>query len=93
MKFLVDAQLPRSLSDFLKWKGHDSIHSTELPLKNLTSDQGLILISKEEKRIIITKDNDFLDSYLLNSEPEKLILIRTGNTPNRELLNIFNHKP
>ena len=41
MKFLVDAQLPKTLSDFLKWKGHDSVHSSELPMKNSTSDKDL----------------------------------------------------
>ena len=38
MKFIVDAQLPRSLSDFLKSSGFDSIHTLELPEMNRTGD-------------------------------------------------------
>jgi predicted nuclease of predicted toxin-antitoxin system len=38
MNFIVDAQLPKSLADFLNWKGHDCIHTIELPDKNRTRD-------------------------------------------------------
>jgi hypothetical protein len=34
MKFLVDAQLPRHLSDSMKWWGHDVVHTSDLPLGN-----------------------------------------------------------
>ena len=89
MKFIVDAQLPKSLSDFLKYRGHDSIHKLELPKRNNTKDQNIIKLALEQERIVITKDNDFLESFLLNSKPEKLIIVRTGNVPNKVLLKIF----
>ena len=38
MRFLIDAQLPKSLADFLSQKGHESIHTLELPDKNRTTD-------------------------------------------------------
>ena len=89
MKFIVDAQLPKSLSDFFKHRGHDSIHTLELPKQNNTKDQNIIKLALDQKRIVVTKDNDFLESFLLNSKPEKLILVRTGNIPNKVLLKIF----
>ncbi len=89
MKFLVDAQLPRSLSDFLKSAGYDSIHTIELPKANDTQDNEILKICLEEKRIVITKDSDFLESFLVNKSPEKLILVKTGNIRNEELLNLF----
>jgi len=89
VKFIVDAQLPKSLSDFLKYRGHDSIHTLELPKRNNTKDQNIIKLALEQERIVITKDNDFLESFLLNSKPEKLIIVRTGNVPNKVLLKIF----
>jgi len=46
-------------------------------------------LALEQERIVITKDNDFLESFLLNSKPEKLIIVRTGNVPNKVLLKIF----
>ena len=89
MKFIVDAQLPKSLSDFLKSKGHDSVHTIELPAKNKTADNEVLKIALDESRIVISKDSDFLEMHLVNNKPEKLLLIRTGNISNPELLLIF----
>ena len=89
MKFLVDAHLPKSLSDFLQAKGHDSIHTIDLPDANRTNDQTILSIASLEKRIIITKDSDFLESFLLVGLPEKLVLIKTGNIRNADLIIIF----
>jgi predicted nuclease of predicted toxin-antitoxin system len=91
MKFIIDAQLPKSLSDLLKYRGFDSVHTLDLPNKNSTSDKEITEIAINEKRIVITKDNDFLESFLLNSQPEKLIVVRTGNIPNPILLKIFDN--
>ena len=89
MKFLIDAHLPKSLSDFLQLKGHDSLHTIELPDGNRTNDLTILTIARMDKRIVITKDSDFLESFLLNGQPEKLILIKTGNIRNVDLLAIF----
>jgi predicted nuclease of predicted toxin-antitoxin system len=62
MKFIVDAQLPKSLSDFLKTKGYDSLHTLELPEMNRTGDTAIAEKADAEGRIVITKDADFLDS-------------------------------
>ena len=90
MKFIVDAQLPKSLSDFLQEVGFDSIHTLELPLKNKTNDNQIASFSLSEDRTIITKDNDFLESYLISKKPKKLILVKTGNIKNSALIEIFN---
>lgn len=89
MKFIVDAQLPKSLSDFLNWKGFDSIHTLELPDKNKTKDKWINKFSIDQERVDISKDIDFLESFLIKSEPKKLVLIKTGNIPNSHLLEIF----
>ena len=65
MKFIIDAQLPKSLSDLLNSRGHDSVHTLELPNANRTTDSEILSISKEENRIVVSKDSDFLESYLL----------------------------
>lgn len=56
MKFIVDAQLPKSLSDFINEQGYDSVHTLELPNKNNTTDQEIIEISNAENRVVISKD-------------------------------------
>lgn len=94
MKFLVDAQLPKKLFDYLIRKGYDSIHTLDLPNKNSTSDNSINELSISEERILITKDADFYNSYLQKSEPYKLIFLTTGNISTLRLLAIFekNHE-
>lgn len=45
IQFIVDAQLPKRLSDFLKLKGFNSIHTLELINKNKTTDKKITAIS------------------------------------------------
>lgn len=82
MKFIVDAQLPKSLSEYLIQKGHNSIHTLDLPDKNRTKDSQVAYIANKEGRILISKDIDFLESFILKSGPSKLILVKTGNITN-----------
>jgi predicted nuclease of predicted toxin-antitoxin system len=89
MKFIVDAQLPKSFLDFLKTSGFDSIHTLELPEMNRTPDVIITEKADVENRIVITKDADFLDSYLLFGKPAKLLLVKTGNISNNDLLKLF----
>ncbi|MCY7421888.1 MAG: DUF5615 family PIN-like protein [Chitinophagaceae bacterium] len=89
MNFIVDAQLPKSLSDFLKSKGHDSIHTLELDAKNKTPDDTIIEIAEKENRVVITKDYDFLQLHIISNKPSKLLFVKTGNISNNELLKLF----
>jgi predicted nuclease of predicted toxin-antitoxin system len=59
MKFIVDTQLPKSLSDFLKNAGYDSIHTLELPEMNRTKDAAITEKADMESRIVVTKDAYF----------------------------------
>lgn len=89
MKFIVDAQLPKLLAQWLRGKGYDAIHTLELPDKNRTGDDIINQLSLKEKRIVISKDSDFYDRYFRKIEPFKLIYLSTGNIPNTELINLF----
>ena len=91
MKFIVDAQLPKALSDFINFKGQDAIHTLDLPDKNKTQDGFITKFATDEQRIVITKDADFLESYILRKEPPKLLLIKTGNIRNSALISLFDH--
>ncbi len=91
MKFIVDAHLPKKLSDFLVWKGYDSIHTLDLPCGNRTKDSAINQITMDEKRILISKDLDFIESFLISKRPYKLIYLTTGNMTNKALLALFHH--
>jgi predicted nuclease of predicted toxin-antitoxin system len=89
MKFIVDAQLPKRLSVFLNEKGHDSIYTLELPKKNATSDVEINALSITEKRIVVSKDSNFYNSFLAKLEPHKLLQVSTGNIKTQELMTPF----
>ena len=89
MKFLVDAQLPRRLAALLRQAGHDTTHTLDLPLGNRTTDTVINQLSLKEQRVVVTKDADFVDSFLLRQEPWKLLLVSTGNIRNAELIVLF----
>ena len=85
MKFLVDAQLPRRLCAWLREAGHDAIHTLDLPLGNRTPDTTVLEIAAREQRVVVTKDDDFVQSHLISGKPERLLLVTTGNIGNAEL--------
>jgi predicted nuclease of predicted toxin-antitoxin system len=85
MKFLIDAQLPRRIALRLIEAGYDAIHTLDLPKGNLTSDAEILVVASREQRVVITKDADFVNSFLLSGQPEKLLLISTGNITNADL--------
>lgn len=89
MNFLVDAHFPRRLVHKLRDAGHDAIHTLDLPDKNRTTDESINDLSVRENRIVITKDADFVNSFLLDQRPRKLLLVSTGNIANDELENLF----
>lgn len=89
MRFIVDAQLPIKLSEFLISHNHDSIHTSQLPNANSSTDLEIVELSLNEKRIVISKDSDFYNRYLRLSEPHKLIIISTGNISNQKLLKLI----
>ncbi len=39
--------------------------------------------------MVVTKDSDFLDSYLIKNQPNKLLLVKTGNIHNKQLFSLF----
>lgn len=89
MNFLVDAQLPRRLTHRLRDAGHDALHTLDLPKGNRTTDAEINEISARESRVVITKDADFVNSFLTVRKPYKLLLISTGNIANADLEALF----
>jgi predicted nuclease of predicted toxin-antitoxin system len=84
MKFLIDAQLPRHFANWLNEAGHDALHTPDLPRKNLTPDSEVIARAKHDGRIVVSKDADFVQTFLITGEPS-LLLISTGNISNTDL--------
>ncbi len=92
MRFLIDAQLPRRLASTLKRWGHDAAHSSALPAGNSTDDESLCATADAESRILVTKDSDFADCFVLRGTPAKLLLITTGNIGNDDLIGLLERR-
>lgn len=69
--------------------GHDTIHTLDLPERNRTTDETINELSIRDSRVVITKDTDFVNSFLLLDRPYKLLLITTGNIANADLERLF----
>lgn len=69
MKFLVDAQLPRRFARWLRARGFDAIHTLEMPEANATPDEKVIERADREQRIVVTKDDDFVRSFIVTVPP------------------------
>ena len=92
MRFLsrrTTSQTIAVLAEFLTAQGHESIHTLDLAQAEPHARSEIIQIATAENRIVITKDEDFVDSHLLRDEPPRLLLISTGNISNQDLLTLF----
>jgi len=63
-EILVDAQLPRRFTNWLNEAGHDTLHTLDLPWKNLAPDGEVIARAMQDGRIVASKDADFVHSLL-----------------------------
>jgi predicted nuclease of predicted toxin-antitoxin system len=89
MKFLVDAQLPYTLREWLVKQGYNAVHTKDLQKGNATDDLEVIRVAESEQRIIISKDSDFIKLHILSGRPSKVLAITTGNIINSELMELF----
>jgi predicted nuclease of predicted toxin-antitoxin system len=89
MKFIIDAQLPRRIAYTLRSAGHDALHTLDLPRQNTTPDAEILTIAEQDQRIVVTKDADFVETFVLSRRPPKLVIIATGNIRNAELESII----
>ena len=85
MNFLVDAQLPPALARWIVSQGQPATHVFDIGLQS-ADDPVIWERARIETTVIISKDEDFVDHWLLSAEPVQLIWIRKGNCSNRALL-------
>jgi len=84
--------MPICRVELVRWlqaRGHDVVHTRDLPRGNRTGDGDINRLSIAEQRIIVTKDADFVNSFVLHRQPYKLLIVATGNSTNDDLLQLF----
>jgi hypothetical protein len=65
---IIDAQLPRRLVAVLHQRGHDAVHTLDLPEGNHTPDDRLCDLCGSDERVLISKDRDIVDSYIVRQD-------------------------
>ena len=88
MKFVVDAQLPQALAQWLRDRGYDTVQVLDRG-QGQTDDRDLWREAVAEGRIMVSKDEDF---FLLASRPSdqlSLLWLRVGNCRTQHLLAAF----
>ena len=82
MKFLIDAQLPPALCGWLRDRGHEAVHVSEIGLA--VSERRVIAARAEAAReILVSKDEDFV--FLRLPDRFGLLWLRCGNATNAAL--------
>jgi Uncharacterized protein conserved in bacteria len=87
VKFLVDAQLPPQLADWLRTRGYEAWSLRELSLQQ-ACDQTVWETAERLSAAIITKDEDFALMASVRPGPQ-ILWVRSGNVVNRLLLAAF----
>ncbi|QMW21919.1 DUF5615 family PIN-like protein [Sandaracinobacteroides saxicola] len=82
MIFLVDAQLPPGLCEWLERRGHVGHHVSHLGMSE-GSDRAIADLASGNGWAIMTKDEDFLQLH--RADRYSLVWIRCGNLRNRAL--------
>ena len=84
MKFLVDMPLSPELAVWLRQRGHDARHATELGLAR-AADGEILERARAEQRVVVTADLDYPRLLALAQlEGPGVILFRGSNYSERE---------
>jgi predicted nuclease of predicted toxin-antitoxin system len=75
MRFLLDANMPRSATVLFASRGHEAVHVGETDLKD-AADQRIAERGHAERRVVVTRDLDFADvrRYPPEESPGYLVL-------------------
>lgn len=89
MKFLCDVHISLKVSKLIEELGYGCEHVNNILDKWHTKDSDITHYTDSNSLILITKDQDFRNSFLLSRKPKRLIKINLGNISNSELMQII----
>ncbi len=82
MKFIVDANLPPEVADWLRSRGHDAVAVREIGLRD-SADGPIWEQALRTGAIVITKDSDFAMWAMTRAPSPRVVWLRTGNLKRR----------
>ena len=84
LRFLVDAQLPPALADWLRRRGHEALHVRDVML-HTEPDERVIGYAATIGAVVITKDADFW-RFSSTTKDLKVVWLRIGYSTSTDLL-------
>jgi predicted nuclease of predicted toxin-antitoxin system len=90
VNFLVDNQLPPSLSAFLNARCHQASHVFDLQMDELP-DVDIWNYAVKTNSVVVSKDEDFLHLANRPGNTGRLLWVRIGNCRKPALLRTFEH--
>ncbi len=92
MRYLCDVHISISIAKRIEQLGFHSEHVNHILNKWKTKDSDIADYADQNDLILITKDQDFRNSFLLKNTPKKLVKINLGNISNRDLIRIIDNQ-
>lgn len=89
MRFLCDDHVSYKLVKYLKDLSIETIHVNEILDKWNTTDKDICIYADENDLIVITKDADFRNSFLIKNTPNKLVKVNLGNISTRVFIEVI----
>jgi len=89
MKFLCDVHISFRIVRHIEYLGHECIHVNEILDKWNTKDKDICIYADKNDLIVLTKDADFRNSFLIRGTPNKLVKINLGNISTNALIEVI----
>lgn len=89
MGFLCDVHIALRLVRFLSEAGHHAVHVNSILAGSHTRDGEISAYADDQGMVVITKDRDFRNSFLIRHSPQKVIRVCLGNVSNEILIEAF----
>ncbi len=74
---------------FLCDEGHQAIHVNDILQGDHTKDTEISFFATRNEHIVMSKDKDFRDSFLLRQLPDLLLKIELGNLSTHSLIELL----
>jgi predicted nuclease of predicted toxin-antitoxin system len=84
LKFIIDAQLPPALAQWLCEQGHSAKHVQDVGLRE-ADDSPIWHYALAQDAIVLTKDEDFAGRVRQSRKTPVIVWLRVGNCSNRAL--------
>ena len=89
MNFICDVHISYKIVNYLTKKGCYAAHINHLFIDSSTPDMEISDYADLHDCIVITKDRDYKESFILSGKPKKLIRLNIGNASTKQAIQLL----